>query len=62
MGHDENAGDVERADLRALQEREQLHQAKLTALRGALHEGEQSGIAEGGAFDRVRARLGLTAK
>ena len=61
-GRYENASEVVRAGLRALEEREQLHQAKLIALRGALDEGEQSGIAEGGSFARVRTRLGLAAK
>jgi antitoxin ParD1/3/4 len=61
-GRDENASEVVRAGLRALEEREQLHQAKLAALRGALDEGEQSGIAEGGSFARVRTRLGLPGK
>jgi len=60
-GRYENASEVVRAGLRALEEREQLHQAKLAALRGALDEGEQSGIAEDGSFARVRARLGLAA-
>jgi antitoxin ParD1/3/4 len=61
-GRYENASEVVRAGLRALEEREQLHQAKLAALRRALDQGEQSGIAEGGSFARVRARLGVTAK
>jgi antitoxin ParD1/3/4 len=61
-GRYENASEVVRAGLRALQEQEQLHQAKLAALRGALDEGEQSGIAEDGAFNRVRTRLGLAAR
>ena len=58
-GRYENASEVIRAGLRALFEREQLHQAKLVALRGALGEGEQSEVAEGDAFQRIRAKLGL---
>jgi antitoxin ParD1/3/4 len=57
-GRYENASEVVRAGLRALEEREQLRQAKLAALRGALEEGEKSGVAEGDAFRRVRAKLG----
>lgn len=60
-GRYENASEVIRAGLRALEEREQLHQAKLAALRGALEEGEKSGIAEGDVFQRVRAQLGRAA-
>ncbi len=58
-GRYENASEVIRAGLRALEEREQIHQAKLVALRGAHEEGEKSGVAEGDAFRRVRAKLGL---
>jgi len=58
----ENASEVIRAGLRALEEREQLHQAKLVALRGALEEGEKSGVAEGDAFQCVRAQLGRPAR
>jgi antitoxin ParD1/3/4 len=61
-GRYENASEVIRAGLRALQESEQLHQAKLAALRGALEEGEKSGVAEGDAFRRVRAKLKLKAR
>jgi antitoxin ParD1/3/4 len=61
-GRYENASEVIRAGLRALEEREQLHQAKLAALRAALEEGEKSGIPEGDAFQRVRAKLGLSAR
>lgn len=58
-GRDENASEVVRAGLRALDEREQIHQARLVALRGVLDEGELSGIAERGSFARVRARFGV---
>ena len=61
-GRYENASEVIRAGLRALEERDQLHQAKLATLRGALEEGEKSGVAEGDAFQRVRAKLGLSAR
>lgn len=61
-GRYENASEVVRAGLRALEEREQLRQAKLAALRGALEEGEKSGITEGDSFQRVRAQLGRSAR
>jgi putative addiction module CopG family antidote len=44
------------AAMTALQERDE---AKRTALRNAIDEGEASGVAEGDPFARVRARLGL---
>lgn len=43
----------------ALKERET---ALLLALRTAIDEGDASGIAEGDAFARVRARLGITSR
>lgn len=46
-----SASEVVRAGLRLLQERE----ARLTALRRALEQGEQSGPAEGGYQARVRS-------
>lgn len=61
-GRYENASEVVRAGLRALEEQEQLHHARVAALRGALDEGEQSGVADDGAFDRVRTRLGLVVR
>jgi hypothetical protein len=38
---------------------EQQYEAKLTALRAAVDEGDASGIAEGNAFARVREKLAL---
>jgi antitoxin ParD1/3/4 len=43
----------------ALKERET---ALLLALRAAIDEGDASGIADGDAFARVRARLGLASR
>ena len=44
------------AGMNALKERDE---AKRSALRAAIEEGEASGVAEGDAFARVRARVGL---
>ena len=44
------------AGMNALEERDE---AKLTALRSAIDEGEASGVAEGDSFARVRAQLGI---
>jgi hypothetical protein len=38
---------------------EQQYEAKLTALRAAIDEGDSSGIAKGGVFARVRKTLKL---
>jgi antitoxin ParD1/3/4 len=55
----DNASEVVRAGLRALQREEQEFQAKLVALRAAIDEGDSSGIARGNAFARVRKSLKL---
>jgi antitoxin ParD1/3/4 len=52
-----NASEVVRASLRALEREEQEAEAKLALLHAALEEGEKSGIAPDGVFDRVRERL-----
>jgi antitoxin ParD1/3/4 len=61
-GRFENASEVVRAALRALEREEQVHQAKLAALRAAIDEGDASGVAAGDAFAQVRKALKLTAK
>lgn len=58
-GRYENASEVVRAALRSLEREEQQHQAKLARLRAAIDEGDASGVAEGGAFVRVRKALKL---
>jgi len=58
-GRYENASEVVRAALRTLERDEREYEAKLSALRAAIKEGEESGVAEPGSFDRVRARYGL---
>ena len=58
-GRYENASEVVRAALRTLEREEQEYEAKLTALRAAIDEGDASGVAEGDAFARVRKTLKL---
>lgn len=50
-----SASEVLRAGLRALEKDEFEDKAKLEALKAAIIEGEQSGIAEDGVFDRLEA-------
>ena len=58
-GRYENASEVVRAALRALELHEREYEAKLAALRAAIDEGDRSGIAEGDVFARVRKTLEL---
>ncbi len=58
-GRYENASEVVRAALRTLEREEQQHEAKLTALRTAIDEGDSSGVANGNVFSRVRKTLKL---
>jgi antitoxin ParD1/3/4 len=58
-GRYENASEVVRAALRALERAEQQYEAKLTALRAAIDEGDASGVAEDDVFARVRQNLNL---
>lgn len=53
-GRYENASEVVRAALRTLEREEQEYEAKLTALRTAIDEGDASGVAEGDVFARAR--------
>jgi antitoxin ParD1/3/4 len=58
-GRYENASEVIRAALRTLEREEQEFEEKLAALREAIIEGEQSDIARGDVFARVRRKLKL---
>jgi len=58
-GRFENASEVVRAALRTLEREERLYEAKLSALRAAIDEGDASGIAEGDVFAQVRETLHL---
>jgi antitoxin ParD1/3/4 len=61
-GRYENSSEVVRAALRALEREEQQYQAKLAMLRGAIDDGDASGIAPGNPFVRVRKSLKLGTK
>jgi antitoxin ParD1/3/4 len=56
-GRYENASEVIRAALRALEREEQHHRARLRALGAAIKEGQASGIAEGNPFKRLRGKI-----
>jgi antitoxin ParD1/3/4 len=60
-GRYENASEVVRAGLRALERKEREYEAKLAALRAAVDEGDASGGAGGKVFGRVRKALKLPA-
>jgi antitoxin ParD1/3/4 len=61
-GRYENASEVVRAGLRTLEREEQRYEAKLSALRTAIDEGDASGITDGNVFGRVRRALKLPVK
>ena len=61
-GRYENASEVMRAALRALEREEKEYEAKLAALRSAIDAGDSSGVARGDVFRRVRQKLGRIAK
>ena len=48
------------AGVETLRKRQERYDAKVKALDAALEEGERSGLAEDGVFDRVRERHGLS--
>lgn len=58
-GKYENASEVIRAALRALERDERAFEAKLEALRTAIADGLASGVAKGDPFARVRKGLKL---
>lgn|SRR5215469_4261864 len=61
-GRYENASEVMRAALRALEREEKEYEAKLAALRSAIDAGDSSEVARGDVFRRVRQKLGRIAK
>ena len=61
-GRYENASEVVRAALRTLEREEREYEAKIAGLRIAIDEGDASGIAEDGVFERVRETLKLPKK
>jgi antitoxin ParD1/3/4 len=58
-GRYENASEVVRTALRTLEREKRQHEAKLSALRTAIAEGDASGIAKRDVFDCVRKTLKL---
>lgn len=58
-GRYENASEVIRAALRSLEREAQEHEAKLSALRTAIDEGDESGVAKGDVHARIRRKLDL---
>jgi len=59
-GRYENASEVVRTALRALERDECEYEVKLAALRHAVDAGDSSGAATGDVFARVRKGLGLS--
>ena len=57
-----NASEVMRSALRLLEREEREDEEKLKALRKALQEGLDSGVAAPGVFDRIRKKHGLSKK
>jgi len=60
-GRYENASEVVRAGLRALERDEREHEVRLENLMRALDAGDSSGIVKGDVFERVRASRGRRA-
>jgi len=58
-GEFRNLDEVVNAAIKTLRCERQDDDAKMAALNAALEEGERSGIAPDGVFERVRARCGL---
>jgi len=58
-GKFENASEVVRAALRALDRDEREYEARLAAVRAAIDEGDASPDAAPGVFERIRAKHGL---
>ena len=56
-GRYENASEVVRAALRAMEREEKEFEQKLATLRAAIDEGDASGTFEGDPFEYVRERM-----
>lgn len=54
-----NASEVMRAGLRLLERDEREYEEKMAALKEAIAEGDASGDAEEGVFERIREKYGL---
>jgi antitoxin ParD1/3/4 len=55
-----NASEVMRSALRLLERDEREYEEKLAALRTAIQEGLDSGVAQPGVFSRMRKKHGLS--
>jgi len=55
-----NASEVMRTALRLLEKEEREFEEKLVALRTAIQDGLESGVASPGVFSRLRKKHGLT--
>jgi len=55
-----NASEVMRTALRLLEKEEREYEDKMAILRAAIAEGDASGVAEDGVFERIREKYGLT--
>lgn len=58
-GRYENASEVVRDALRILERYDREYEARLAALRTAIDDGDSSGVAPTGVFQRVREQLNL---
>ena len=54
-----NASEVMRSALRLLEKEEREYEEKMAVLRAAIAEGDASGDAEEGVFERIRQKYGL---
>jgi antitoxin ParD1/3/4 len=59
-GRFQNASDVVRTALRALEREDREFEAKLAALRNAIDEGDTSGVLNHNPFERIRAAIEIT--
>jgi antitoxin ParD1/3/4 len=61
-GQYQNASDVVRSALRALEREEREYEAKLALLRSAIDAGDASGILDGDPFESVREAIQIARK
>lgn len=61
-GRYENASEVVRAALRNLEREDTQYEAHLASLRGAIDQGDASGVVPVNPFSRIREALGLATK
>jgi antitoxin ParD1/3/4 len=61
-GRYQNASDVVRSALRALEREEREYEAKLSRLRSAIDEGDASGTFDGDPFESIREAIQASEK